>query len=141
MNVEVNYLAVLLAAMSSMVVGSIWYSMSVFGKSWAKLARVDMSKDVKSSELSVLLASTFVISLITAYVLAHVTHLSNSFFGNSYLQDALTTGFWVWLGFNAVRFATHDMFEGRPKKLTLINIANEFVTIMLMALVIGLVTP
>ena len=31
MDVEVNYLAVLLAAASSMVVGSIWYAKPVFG--------------------------------------------------------------------------------------------------------------
>jgi len=138
MNVEVNYLAVLLAAVSSMIIGSVWYSMGIFGKTWAKLAKVDMKREMKSNEMTVLLGSTFIISLITAYVLAHVTFLSNSFFGNSFLQDALSTGFWLWLGLTAVRFATHDMFEGRPRQLTFLNIGNEFATIMLMALVIGL---
>jgi hypothetical protein len=54
------------------------------------------------------------------------------------LQDTLTTAFWLWLGFTAARFATHDAFEGRPHKLTLLNLGNEFVTIMLMSLIIGL---
>jgi hypothetical protein len=71
-------------------------------------------------------------------VLAHVTFLSNNFFHNSYLQDALTTAFWVWLGFIALRFYTHDIFEGRRKKLTLLNSAHELVTFLVMALVIGL---
>ncbi len=138
MNVEVNYLAVFLAALSSMVVGSIWYAPGVFGKTWAKLAKVEIGKKVPAADMAILLGTAFLLSLITAYVLAHVTYLSNSFFGNEFLQDALSTGFWVWLGFNAVRFVTHDMFERRRKKLTLLNIANEFVTIMLMALIIGL---
>lgn len=138
MNVEVNYLAVLLAGLSSMVVGSVWYAPGVFGKMWAKLAKVDMDRKVPAADMALLLGTAFLLSLITAFVLAHVTYLSNSFFGNDFLQDALSTGFWVWLGFNAVRFATHDMFETRRKKLTLINIANEFVTIMVMALIIGL---
>lgn len=47
--------------------------------------------------------------------------------------------FWVWLAFTAARFITHDAIEGRPAKLTLFNISNEFVTIMVMGLVIGLI--
>jgi hypothetical protein len=138
MDVEVNYLAVFLAAASTMVVGSIWYSMGVFGKTWAKLAGVNMDKKVKASEMTWLLGTTFIASLVTAYILAHVTFLSNAFFGNPFLQDALTTGFWLWLGFTAARIYVHDAFEGRRKKLTLLNFAHELVTIEIMALIIGL---
>jgi hypothetical protein len=64
--------------------------------------------------------------------------LSNQYFGHSYLQDAVNTAFWLWLGFTAARFVTHDAFEGRPVKLTVLNAAHEFVTIMVMGLIIGL---
>jgi len=141
MSVEVNYLAVLVAAASTMVVGSIWYSMAVFGKPWAALAKVDMSRKPKASEMAWLMGSTFVASLVTAYILAHVTFLANNYFGNSFLQDALTTGFWLWLGFTAARIYVHDAFEGRRKKLTLLNFAHELVTIEIMALIIGLLKP
>jgi hypothetical protein len=50
----------------------------------------------------------------------------------------LTTALWTWAGLTAARFITHDAFEGRPFKLTFLNIAHEFVTFMLMGLVIGL---
>ncbi len=135
MDVTINVWAVLAAAASSMVVGSIWYSMSVFGKTWAKLAKVDMSKD--RGNMVKPLAITAVASLVTAYVLAHVSFLSNQFFGHSFMQDALTTAFWMWLGFTAARMITHDLFEGRPMKLTGLNIAHEFVTLMVMGLMIG----
>jgi len=136
MDVEVNFLAVFLAMLSSMVVGSIWYAKSVFGNSWAKLAKVDMGENRGSVVKPI--AVTVVVSLITAYVLAHVTFLSNQFFGNEFLQDALTTALWLWLGLVAARFITHDAFEGRPMKLTAINLGNELVTIMIMGLIIGL---
>lgn len=135
MNVEVNYLAVVLAMVSSMVVGSVWYARSVFGNTWIKLAKIDMKKNTSVAKPII---TTMVVSLITAYVLAHVAYLSHMFFGNSFLQDSLSTAFWLWLGFTAARFITHDAFEGRPTKLTLINLGNEFVTIMVMGLVIGL---
>jgi hypothetical protein len=137
MDVQVNLWAVLAAMASSMVVGSVWYARGVFGNVWMKLAKVSMSGD-RSDVWKPLLASA-VASLLTAYVLAHVAYLSNNFFHNSFLQDSLTTAFWLWLGFTAARFVTHDAFEGRPVKLTALNSAHEFVTIMLMGLVIGLI--
>lgn len=137
MDVSVNYLAVLLAALSTMVVGSVWYAQGVFGRTWAKLAKVNMNKPPKSGELAWLMASTFVASLITAYVLAHVAFLSNQFFQNSFLQDTVMTAFWLWLGFIATRIYVHDAFESRRKKLTLLNASHELVTILVMALIIG----
>jgi len=137
MNVEINYLAVLLAALSSMVVGSIWYARGVFGNTWAKLAKVDMSKPVQAKQMAWLLGSTFVASLVTAYVLAHVSFLANHFFRHSFLSDTLQTAFWLWLGFTVARVYVHDAFESRRKKLTLLNAAHELVTVMLMALIIG----
>lgn len=134
MDVSVNYLAVVLAMVSSMVVGSVWYAKGVLGNAWIKLAKVDMKAN-KSAAMPIIV--TAVVSLITAYVLAHVAYLSNSFFQNSFLQDTLTTAFWLWLGLTAARFITHDAFEGRPAKLTLINVAHEFVTLMVMGLIIG----
>lgn len=141
MSVEVNYWAVLLAGASSMAVGSIWYAKGVFGATWGKLAKVDMSKRVEGSQMALLLGLTFVASLITAYVLAHVSYLSHSFFGNSWLQDSVSTAFWLWLGFTATRMLTHDLFEGRRKKLTLLNWGNELVTVLVMALIIGWLHP
>lgn len=136
MEVQINFFAVVAAMASSMVVGSVWYTPSVFGKIWMKLARINP----KSNQGSVFkpIATTLIVSTITAYVLAHVTYLSNQFFQHSFLHDALTTAFWLWLGVTAARFITHDAFEGRPTALTIINIGNEFVTLMTMGLIIGL---
>ena len=135
MNVEVNYLAVVLAVVSSIVVGSIWYAPPVFGNTWMKLVGLKKEKMGKNGWLPMVV--TVLVSFLTAYVLAHVSYLSNYYFGNSFLQDALTTGFWLWLGLTAARLIMHDAFEGRPVKLTVLNVAHQFVTIMVMAAVIG----
>lgn len=140
MNVEVNWLAIVLATASTMVVGSIWYTPKVFGNLWMRLAHIK-PEDQKKMGWVYPMVATLVVTFITAYVLAHVTFLAHSFFNNSFLEDALNTGFWLWLGFTAARLITHDAFEGRRKKLTLLNISHEFVTIMVMALIIGLLKP
>jgi hypothetical protein len=136
MDVQINGLAVVLAMVSSMVVGMVWYAKPVFGIRWMKLVGMNDQKASKGAGKAI--GVTILVSLITAYVLAHVTYLSNSFFGNSFLQDALTTAFWMWLGFVAARVITHDAFEQRPTELTMLTVSHEFVTFMAMGLVIGM---
>lgn len=139
MDVQVNWLAVLLATASSMVVGSIWYARGVFGNTWAKLVKLDDEKMRKGATRAILV--TIVVSFLTAYVLAHVSYLSNAFFGHSFFKDAVTTAFWLWIGLTAARMITHDAFEQRPLKLTFMNVAHEFVTLLIMGMIIGSFKP
>jgi hypothetical protein len=135
MNVEVNWWAVILATASSMVVGSIWYARSVFGKTWIKLTKQNEKKMGEGATSAIVV--TLIVSFITAYVLAHVSFLSHKFFNNSFFMDAVSTAFWVWLGFTAARMITHDVFERRPVKLTMLNAAHELVTLLVMGAIIG----
>ncbi|HEX6258413.1 MAG TPA: DUF1761 domain-containing protein [Candidatus Saccharimonadales bacterium] len=138
MEVAVNWWAIVLAALSSMAVGSIWYAKSTFGKEWMRLIG-KTEKQLNQTMWPIVI--TLLVSFVTAFVLAHVTYLSNKFFGNSFLQDALSTAFWLWLGLVAARFLTHDLFENRPLKLTVMNIGHELITLLVMALIIGLMQP
>jgi len=140
MDVQVNYLAVFLAAVSTMVVGSIWYAKPVFGRTWMKLANIK-ERDSMNAKDVLIMASTFGLSLLTAYVLAHVTFLSHHFFGHSFMQDAINTAFWLWLGLVVTRLLTHNLFEQKPAALNLLAIGNEFVTIMVMGVIIGALAP
>ena len=139
MEVAVSWWAVILATLSSMVVGAIWYAKPVFGTAWMKLIG-KREKDMDKSGMWPMLI-TLVVSFITAYVLAHVTFLAHQFFQNSFLQDAMSTAFWLWLGFVAARIITHDAFEGRPRRLTLMTVTHELVTLLVMALIIGTMQP
>lgn len=138
MEIQVNYWAVVLAAIASMGIGAVWYAQSVFGKVWAKLAKVDINKKQTANQMAFLFGGTFIVALITAYVLAHVSYLSHSFFKNDFLQDVVNTAFWLWLGLTAARIFTHDSFEGRPLKLTALTVGHELVTLLVMAGIIGL---
>jgi len=138
MEVEVNFLAVLLATLTGMVIGAVWYAPFAFGKTWGKLVKIDLQK-VDKTKANIALAKAGLMSLITAYVLAHVIYLSQSFFKTSHLQASLTTAFWLWLGISATQIVTHDAFEQRPKKLTFITLGNQLVSLIAMGLVIGLI--
>jgi hypothetical protein len=136
---EINYWAVLIATASSMVVGSIWYTPKVFGTRWARLANVDMDRPGASAVVPIVV--TVIVSFITAWVLAGAVAIAWHFYGGSFLVGALVTGILLWAGFTAARFITHDAFEGRPAALTVMNVAHELVTIVVMALIIGVWPP
>lgn len=132
---SINYIAVVLATLSSMLIGSIWYTPKVFGNYWIKVTGVTMSGNGKDAIRPILI--TVVVSFITAWVLAGAVSISFEFYGGSFLVNSLLTALILWAGFTAARFITHDAFDGRPTGLTVLNVAHELVTIMVMALIIG----
>jgi hypothetical protein len=136
---EINYWAVILATLSSMVIGSIWYTPKVFGDRWMRLAQVTPSG--RASDAVVPIVVTLVVSFVTAWVLAGSTSIAWHFYSGGYLWNALVTSVVLWAGFTAARFITHDAFEGRSTSLTVLNIAHELVTVVVMAVLIGVWPP
>lgn len=132
---EINYFAVILATLSSMIVGSIWYTPRVFGNYWMKAA--DVTPSGRGIDAVAPIAITVVVSFITAWVLAGAAFISMEFYGGGFFVNTVVTAIVLWAGFTAARFITHDAFDRRPTGLTVLNVAHEFVTILVMALIIG----
>jgi len=133
---EINAWAVVVATLSTMVVGSVWYTPKIFGNYWMRLAKVTPSGDSRAAVKPILI--TLVVSFISAWVLAGSAAISQHFYGGSFLANSLVTATILWAGFTASRFITHDAFEGRPAGLTALNCLHELVTFVVMGLVIGL---
>jgi hypothetical protein len=136
---HINYLAVIAATLSTMVVGSIWYAPKVFGNYWMKSAGVKPSG--RASDAVVPIVITVLVSFVTAWVLAGAVYISQYFYHGSFLLNSLATAGILWAGFTAARFVTHDAFDRRPSGLTILNIAHELVTVLIMALIIGVWPP
>ncbi len=139
--VDVNYIAVLVAAVASMAAGFVWYSPVLFAKPWMRLMgytaesmKNDQKKMMKFYGLS------FVLALITAYVLSHVIVMSEHFFGMPRLQTGLTSAFWMWLGFVMPVQATDTIFS-KDKKWQLfgINTGYQLVALLLMGAALGII--
>jgi len=81
---------------------------------------------------------TVVASAITAFVIAHLTWLTRASFGVQSLLAALISGFFLWLGFTAARTLVHDAFDGPNSRIFFITIGHELITILVMALIVGL---
>ncbi|MBS3127003.1 DUF1761 domain-containing protein [Candidatus Woesearchaeota archaeon] len=133
--ITVNYVAVLVAAIVSMVLGALWYSPVLFGKQWMKLSNIDpkkmpeMKKKAKTSY-----ALNFVAVLVMAYVLAHTVQYAQA----ATVFEGVQAGFWVWLGFIATVLLGSVLWEGKPWKLYLLNAAHYFVSLVVMGVILTL---
>ena len=93
-------------------------------------------EDTKGAALPLII--TFVVSFLTAAVLAGSAALAQHFYEGNFLLNAVLTAVILWIGFTAARMLTHDLFDRRPSSLTVLNLAHELVTLVVMGLIIGL---
>lgn len=129
--IQVNYIAVVIAAVAAMVVGSLWYG-PLFGKAWMKL--VGISKDdVNKKEMPKLYGIMFLGALIEAYVLSHFIHYA----GAVGLVLGAKTGLWAWLGFVATTMVGNYMFAKRPMKLYYIDAGYALINLLAMGAIIA----
>ena len=66
---DVNYLAVLLAALSSFMIGGLWYSPLLFPKSWMA-ANGQSEERLRSGNPAIVFGGAFLLNLVAAFVLA-----------------------------------------------------------------------
>src|SRR6266853_1472218 len=75
---NLNWLAILLAAISTMVVGFLWYSPLLFAKAWMKEMGYDPNDRAKTEEMKKTAgpayAGSFVASVLSAFTLALILH-------------------------------------------------------------------
>jgi hypothetical protein len=139
MIVEVNYLSVVAAAVSSMALGFLWYSHILFGKMWIKekgLTAESLKENQKG--MAPLYGLSVFLGLVTAYVLYHVMSLSLAFYDYPLLSTGLTSAFWMWLGFVMPVQATGTIFGNKNWKLFGIDTGFQLASLLLMGIVLAM---
>ncbi|MDO8563777.1 MAG: DUF1761 domain-containing protein [Nanoarchaeota archaeon] len=118
------YLAILLCALASMVIGSLWYG-PLFGKTWMKLSGMTKEQIAKGKKMNMTpyYFAAFIMSLLTAYVLEWLINALNV----PSISGALLLGVLVWLGFYVTTLSSSVLWEGKPFKLYLLNISYGLV--------------
>jgi len=116
MLVTVNYLAVLVAAVATMVVGFIWYGPMLFGKTWMRAIGADPNDKEKMEQMkkgmSTGYALTFVASLVSAYILA----IFIGRIGSGSIESGCKIAFAAWLGFVVPIKLGDAIFSGKPRQ-------------------------
>jgi hypothetical protein len=129
-NVDLNYWAILVAALSTFLIGGLWYSPAVFGKSWMK-ENGFTEEDLKKGNMAKIFGLAFFLGLIAAINLA-------MFMGpeNDPTMGALW-GFLAGFGWVATFVGTHYLFERKSFKLFLINAGYSVVALTVMGVIIA----
>jgi hypothetical protein len=137
---SINWLAVLVAGISSFVVGGIWYSPGLFGRAWMKDNNLT-EDDVRKGNKGKIFGWTFIFSLVMAANLGMflVDPPATCPEGCGIKTDiswgtaaGFLAGIWTFCA-----IAIHSLFEQKPWRLILINGFYSMVALTLMGAIIG----
>ncbi len=129
---HLNIWAILVASLSTFVIGSIWYSSVLFGKQWMELNGFT-DENVKEGGLpmTVIFGSSFLTSFLAAFALA------------LFLGTSADLGFGVFAGFVISVFwigtarLSSVLFEKQKFRLFLIHAGYDLVSYVVMGAIIG----
>lgn len=127
---EVNWLAVLAAAISAFLLGGLWYSPALFMKSWQRGAGLT-DEQLKGGNAAKIYGGSFVLSLVAAATFA-------MFLGKLPVGVATAYGFCAGLAWVAASFGINYLFERKPLSLWLVNGGYHTLQFTLYGLILGL---
>lgn len=135
MDTEINYWAVLVAAVASMVIGSIWYG-PLFGKRFMKAMGMDKwtSEEQEKMKKTMILSyiGQFVGSCVMFFVLAWYIMISFP----TGVYGGLTNAFVLWFGF-VVPIKLADALWGGKMEMFWIGVGGMLVTLLTAGAIIG----
>ena len=130
MNVSIDYLAVLAAALLSFAIGGLWYSPILFARAWMREAGLDEAR-LRDANMAKIFGLSFLFSVVMALNLA-------AFIGDKgTLAFGLFAGAATGIGWVAMALGVIYLFERRSLTLWLINGGYQVVALTLMGAVIG----
>ena len=134
---HVNLLAVLVAAVATMVLGFLWYSPMLFARPWMLAMGYDPEDKAKTEAMQKSAgqsyAISFVASLVSAFVLGRIIRglsIDTPLYG-------MKAGFAVWLGFVTTVQLTAKLFGNQSTRLYLINTGYQLVCYLAMGAILG----
>lgn len=139
---DINYLAVLVAAISSIVIGSIWFG-PLFGKTFMKGVGMDTWDEAKKTAMKKAMPLTyfkqFVMSVLMAMVVAYIVWIYKLVMPEvGDVSAGLQTGFWLWLGIALpVRYG-ESLWNGQEFKYTAIDLGYWLVLLLVYGTIISL---
>ena len=131
-----NFLAVLVAGLIPMLVGSMWYG-PVFGKKWLEMVGKTEEEIKENFNPIKAYVFSFVMSLIMAYVLAHILEAWNVAYATTGIWYGMQGAFWAWLGFALTIGYQHVAWNDQKLSLYALNMAYNLVCLLAMGALLG----
>lgn len=132
---DVNFLAVVAAAIVSMIIGSIWYG-PLFGRQFKQAMGMDTWSPEKQAEEKKKMGKLYFMQLIASLVMFYVLAAFVGKTGDMGVSGGVVMGFWVWLGFVMPTQLGNSIWGG-SMTLFWIGTTNMFVTLLAAGAIIG----
>jgi hypothetical protein len=128
---NLNWLAIIVAAVSAFILGGLWYSPLMFAKRWMKETGIS-EESTKDINMIRLFSLAFVLSLIASFFLAMFIGVkAGAGFG-------ALAGFMAGLGWVFTFMGISYLFEARTLAHFLINSIYSIVSLTIMGAIIGI---
>lgn len=132
---NVNLWAVLVSAVASMVIGSIWYG-PLFGKKFMAACGMDKwTPEQKAAEMKKMWVS-YVLQLVASLVMFYVLAGIIAGFGHLTVGGGMMTALIMWVGF-VVPIKLGEALWGGNKTLFLLGTFNMLVTLLAAGAILG----
>lgn len=137
MDVSINYLAVVVAAVVQVLIGWLWYG-TLFGKQWKKMMGFtdEHMRSMKMKPGQAMLGG-FVSALVMAGVLSCIITYVNAYTLTEGVMVGARTAFWLWLGFAAPITLGPVLWERRPFRLWYLNAGFYLIALVAMGSILG----
>ena len=134
---SLNWLAILVAAISTMMVGFLWYSPLLFANAWVREMGYDPNDKARMNEMKrsagPAYAGSLLASIVSAFTLALILHGLRA----ESVHVGLMVSFHVWLGFVATVQLTGALFAKQSMKLFAINTGYQLVCYLVMGAILA----
>ncbi len=128
--IQIDWFAILIAAVLYMIIGMVWYSKLLFGPLWMKLSGI---KDSDRVENKIHIVWSGVVALVMAYFIAYF----QAYLGVTTVSDGMYVGFCFWLGFVATTQISAVIWGKMPFQLFLIHTGSKLLSFLVMGGIIG----
>ena len=122
----VNWLAVVVCVVISMISGSIWYNPKTFFPMWWKV--VGAGREQPGMEN---MGTTWALTVLSSAVQAVAMAFMINALGTATAGAGAGLGFMLWLGFIAPTYLVNKLFAGHGLKIWAIEIGNHLVNFLL----------
>ena len=133
----INWLAVVVCVIISMISGSLWYNPKTFFPIWWKGIGKSEQDTPGSSNMALTWGLTVVSSIVQVVGMAFMVNAMGGLMGGVTWLTGLGTGFMIWLGFVASTSLTNKLFAGHGLKVWAIEAGNHLVNFLIFGAILG----
>ena len=132
---DVNWLAVIVCAVLSMVIGFIWYG-PLFGKPWGTITGWTSEKVAALPKKKMF--TIYILAFIAAFVIASILAIVLLAVRADGIGGGIITALVLWVGFTGATIGVNMTFERRPFSLFRIEAGYHLLAFVLYAIILSI---